>query len=205
SSAFLSILMHDQKSLERLLLCVLCILCAKRLPTPSELRHALWVALIDQNSDQNDYQIDFELPDVKNMDSCVRLVTSSLEGLPRLPNATKAKQSSVQYVHRSVARRLLGEGKGSHLWPELGFELEGFSHERLRNCCTRYLSLSGVCTVVNWPKVEDARDALIQKLISRVRQPVGAIGAALVIPPQTISCLNSLLQLGSGCSTFREA
>ncbi|EJT67960.1 hypothetical protein GGTG_14463 [Gaeumannomyces tritici R3-111a-1] len=55
--------MRDQKSPERLLLCVLWILCAKRPLTPAEFRHALWVALLDQQSAQNDRQVDSDVPD----------------------------------------------------------------------------------------------------------------------------------------------
>ncbi|EJT71108.1 hypothetical protein GGTG_10368 [Gaeumannomyces tritici R3-111a-1] len=77
SDLFKSILMRDQKSPERLLLCVLWILCAKTTIDSIEFRHALWVALLDQQSVQNDRQVDSDVPDVSNMNACVKLVTSS--------------------------------------------------------------------------------------------------------------------------------
>ncbi len=107
SDLFKSILMRDQKSPERLLLCVLWILCAKRPLTPEEFRHALWVAVLDQKSEQKDCQVDSDIPDVKNMNACVKLVMSSSKGLAEI---TKAGRSTVQFVR--VSTRLLGEGEG---------------------------------------------------------------------------------------------
>ena len=40
-----------------------------------------WLALLDHKSEQKDCQVDFNLPDVENMNACVKLVTSSSKGL----------------------------------------------------------------------------------------------------------------------------
>ena len=160
SDLFRSILMRDRKSPERLLLCVLWILCAKRPLTPEEFRHALWVALLDHKSEQKDCQVDSNIPDVKNMNTCVKLVTSSSKGLAEI---TKAGRPIVQFVHESVRDFLVKERGLQDLWPELGFGWEGIGHERLRRCCTQYLSLSGVRAIVNGPEDRAARDTLAQK------------------------------------------
>ncbi|KAL8310675.1 hypothetical protein RB597_010494 [Gaeumannomyces tritici] len=183
SDLFKSILMRDQKSPERLLLCVLWILCAKRPLTPAEFRHALWVALLDQQSAQNDRQVDSDVPDVSNMNACVKLVTSSSKGLAEI---TKSKQPTVQFVHESVRDFLVKEKGLQDLWPELGFEWEGPSHERLKRCCTTYLSLSGVQAIVNDPEGRDVCDALAQKysFLEYASQQVlhHANAAAFVVP-----------------------
>ena len=101
--------------------------------TPEEFRHALWVALLDQNSEQKDCQVDSDLPDVKNMNACVRLVTSSSKGLAEI---TKAGRPTVQFVHESVRDFLVnerglvmksGEDRDTIARPAgvIGFEMEG--------------------------------------------------------------------------------
>ncbi|KAH7145557.1 hypothetical protein B0J13DRAFT_474300, partial [Dactylonectria estremocensis] len=160
SDLFKSILTRDKKAPERLLLCVLWILCAERPLTPAEFRHALWVALLDQKSEKEDQQVDPELPDVKNINACARLVTSSSKGLAEI---TKSKQPTVQFIHESVRDFLVKEKGLQELWPELGFEWEGPSHERLRRCCTAYLHLPRVQVIINKPEGGDERDALAEK------------------------------------------
>ena len=146
SGLFKSILMRDQQSPERLLLCILWILCAKRPLTPAEFRHALWVALVNEQPEQKDCQVDSELPDAQNVNACLKLVTSSSKGLAEI---TKAKQPTVQFVHESVRDFLVKERGLQSLWPDLGFEWESLSHEKLRQCCTRYLSLPEIRTIVD--------------------------------------------------------
>ncbi|OAA44736.1 Nucleoside phosphorylase domain protein [Cordyceps fumosorosea ARSEF 2679] len=94
SDLFRSMLTRDQDRPEWLLLCVLWILCAKRPLNPAEFRHALWAGLLAQ-----DGQVDPELPDVTDMDECVRLVTSSSKGLAEI---TKSWQPTVQFIHESI-------------------------------------------------------------------------------------------------------
>jgi hypothetical protein len=64
SDLFKSILICDRKSPERLLLYILWILYAKRPLTLEEFRYTLWVALLDHKSEQKDYKVDSDLPDV---------------------------------------------------------------------------------------------------------------------------------------------
>ena len=158
SDLFKSMLMRDQKSPGRLLLCVLWILCAKRPLTPAEFRHVLWVGLLDQSSQakDRDSQVDSELPDVRNINAYVKLVTSSSKGLAEI---TKSEQPTVQFVHESVRDFLVKERGLQDLWPELGFDWEALSHERLRRCCAAYLDFAQVQTLVN----HDRPGALAQK------------------------------------------
>ena len=131
SDLFKSVLTRDQDRAEWLLLCVLWILCAKRPLNPAEFRHALWAGLLEQKD-----QVDSELPDVTDMDDCVKLVTSSSKGLAEI---TKSGRPTVQFIHESVRDYLVKEKGLEDLWPERGFEWEGPSHERLKRCCTAYL------------------------------------------------------------------
>lgn len=157
---FKSILTRDQKSPKLAMFCVLWILCAKRPLTPAEFRHAVWVASLDQQSDEEDFPADSDVPDVSDMQACVVLVTDSLGGLAEI---TKSKNPTVQFGHESVRDFLVKDGGLYNMWPELGLEWEAASQERLRRCCTRYLSLPIVHPIVDKPMDESARDALAQE------------------------------------------
>ncbi|KAM0541674.1 hypothetical protein ACHAPJ_013150 [Fusarium lateritium] len=130
SDLFKSILTRDQDNPERLLLCVLWILCAKRPLTPEEFRHALWAGLVEQGL------VD---PDLPNLDTHAsnKLVTSSSKGLAEITNSSPP---TVQFIHESVRDFLLKERGLQALWPDLGFEWEGPCHDRLRRCCMEYLN-----------------------------------------------------------------
>ncbi|KAK3943420.1 hypothetical protein QBC46DRAFT_254271 [Diplogelasinospora grovesii] len=176
SELFKNILTRDQDRVEWLLLCVLWVLCAKRPLSPAEFRHALWAGLLEQD------MVDPDLPDDTDMDA-VKLVTSSSKGLAEV---TKSKQPTVQFIHESVRDFLVKENGLRELWPDLGFEWESRSHERLRRCCATYLSLPGVQAIVNGPEDGDERDALAGRysFLEYATQQVlyHANVAALVIP-----------------------
>ncbi|KAH7325656.1 hypothetical protein B0I35DRAFT_493569 [Stachybotrys elegans] len=141
SDLFRSMLTRDQDKPEWLLLCVLWILCAKRPLNPAEFRHALWAGLLEQKD-----QVDPEVPDVANMDDCVKLVTNSSKGLAEV---TKSNQPTVQFIHESV-RDFLVKDKGlQDLWPDIGFEWEGPSHNILKRCCTAYLNHPTIRAILN--------------------------------------------------------
>jgi ankyrin repeat protein len=187
SDLFKSILLRDQKNPERLLLCVLWILCSRRPLTLEEFRHALWVALLDHKSEHPECQVDPDVPDVRNTIACVRLVTSSSKGLAE---ATKSEDTgaapSVQFVHESVRDFLVKEKGLQQLWPELGFDWEGLTHERLRRCCSLYLSLSGLHTTHKLPFGRDVRNTIARtySLFEYATQQIlyHADAAALVTP-----------------------
>ncbi|KAK4163034.1 hypothetical protein QBC43DRAFT_69902 [Cladorrhinum sp. PSN259] len=129
SELFRSMLARDKQSTESLKLCILWILLAERPLTPAEFRHALWAGLSEQGL------VDAELPDDTHMDA-VKLVASSSKGLAEI---TKSKQPIVQFIHESVRDFLVKEKGIQDLWPGLGLEWEGPSHEILKRCCTTYL------------------------------------------------------------------
>ncbi|KAK4182208.1 hypothetical protein QBC35DRAFT_518952 [Podospora australis] len=129
SELFRSMLARDQQKPESLKLCILWILFAQRPLSPAEFRHALWAGLSEQGL------VDAELPDDTHMDA-VKLVASSSKGLAEI---TKSNQPTVQFIHESVRDFLVKEKGIQDLWPGLGFEWEGPSHEILKRCCTTYL------------------------------------------------------------------
>ncbi|KAJ6789033.1 hypothetical protein PWT90_07832 [Aphanocladium album] len=134
SKLFRDILRRDNESMEDLLLCILWILYAKRPLRPTEFYHALWTGLSLKGL------ADPEIPDVtvpEAGDRVTRCVISSSKGLAEI---TKSKQPRVQFIHESV-RDFLVKDKGLHeLWPDLGFDWESPSHERLKQCCNSYMN-----------------------------------------------------------------
>ncbi|KAK3360763.1 hypothetical protein B0T25DRAFT_578613, partial [Lasiosphaeria hispida] len=151
---FRSMLARDQHRTESLQLCILWILFAKRPLSPAEFRHALWAGLLDQRL------VDPELPDDTHMDA-VKLVTSSSKGLAEI---TKSKQPTVQFIHESVRDFLVKEKGVQDLWPELGFDWEGPSHEILKRCCTTYLQHPRVQAIIVAPEGgDDERNAMAEK------------------------------------------
>ncbi|KAK7428983.1 hypothetical protein QQZ08_004495 [Neonectria magnoliae] len=178
SDLFKSMLTRDQDNTEWLLLCVLWILCAKRPLRPAEFRHALWAGLLEQDL------VNPELPDATDMDACVKLVTSSSKGLAEI---TKSKEPTVQFIHESVRDFLVKEKGLRDLWPDLGFEWEGPTHEKLRRCCTTYLNHPRVRATISGFKGGDSERTAISKeypFLEYSSQQVlhHADTAALVIP-----------------------
>ena len=101
--------------------------------------------------------VDPELPDDTHIDA-VKLVASSLNGLAEI---TKSKQPTVQFIHESVRDFLVKEKGVQNLWPGLGFDWEGPSHEILKRCCTTYLHHPRVQAIIVAPEGgEDERIAI---------------------------------------------
>ncbi|KAK6341527.1 hypothetical protein TWF696_008599 [Orbilia brochopaga] len=133
SELFKDMLRRDQENMEDFLLCIVWILFAKRPLKPEEYYHALWSGLSLEGL------ADDEIPSVTGPDAAETVrncVISSSKGLIEI---TKSESPTVQFIHESV-RDFLIKDKGLHeLWPDLGFDCETPSHERLKQCCSKYL------------------------------------------------------------------
>ncbi|KAF4992136.1 hypothetical protein FDECE_13807 [Fusarium decemcellulare] len=134
SELFKDILKRDRDHMEDLLLCVVWVLCAKRPLSPKEYYHALWSGLaLDQLADP-------EIPNAtgSDADDCVgSYVITSSKGLAEV---TKTETPTVQFIHESVRDFLIKDGGLHELWPDLGFDWESLSHERLKRCCNSYMN-----------------------------------------------------------------
>jgi Ankyrin repeats (3 copies) len=58
-----------------------------------------------------------------------------------LAEITKSKSPTVQFIHESVRVFFLKENGVSTIWEGLGNTFLGQSHERLKQCCLRYMSI----------------------------------------------------------------
>lgn len=132
SQLFKDILTRDQERPEELRRCVLWILCARRPLTSGEFCHAMWVGGLATGD------VDNEIPDAADEESNAILATSSSKGLIEVV-PIKKKQAIVQFIHESVRDYLVKDKGLQELWPDIGFDWEGISHELLRNDCEAYL------------------------------------------------------------------
>ncbi len=111
-------------------------------------------------------------------------MASSSKGLAEI---TKSEQPTVQFIHESVRDFLVKENGIQDLWPGLGFEWKGPSHEILKRCCTTYLHHPRVQAILDAAEGrDDERTAMAKKcsFLVYARQQVlyHANGAAPVVP-----------------------
>ena len=129
---FKDILTRDGQNIEELILCLQCILYAKRPLKREELYFAVLAgvapeALTAWTSEEITEQ-DME-----------RFILSSSKGLAEL---TKSKNQTVQFIHESV-RDFLLKGNGlDRLRSDLRSNFSGLSHERLKQCCQNYMTIN---------------------------------------------------------------
>ncbi|OAA80556.1 Pfs, NB-ARC and Ankyrin domain protein [Akanthomyces lecanii RCEF 1005] len=121
--------MHDKEhDKDELLLCMQCVLFARRPLAPQELYLALCPGASESGFDGMDEA------------DARKLVLSSSRGLAEV---TMSKETpKVQFIHESV-RDFLLKGNGLYeVWPEVEWRFRGNSHERLKQCCLNYTNMS---------------------------------------------------------------
>ncbi|PTB65719.1 hypothetical protein BBK36DRAFT_1082082, partial [Trichoderma citrinoviride] len=127
---FRDILTRDSQNANLLLLCVQWVLFAKQPLKPQQLYFAL---LSDKIYRWNTEEI--TLADMG------RFILDSSKGLAEI---TKSKTPTVQFIHESVKDYLLKEDGLKQIWPDLGANYVGESHDRLKQCCLNSMTLGKV-------------------------------------------------------------
>ncbi|KAJ5675423.1 hypothetical protein N7462_008320 [Penicillium macrosclerotiorum] len=151
SELFKDILRRDNEDMEALLLCILWILYAKDPLRPQEFYHALWSGLSPKGL------VDARIPDASVQDASVqdtsaginkfsKYVISSSKGLAE---TTQSSHPRVQFIHESVRDFLVKDRGLYELWPELRFNSESLSHEKLKQCCSFYMKNNLISTSVS--------------------------------------------------------
>jgi ankyrin repeat protein len=128
---FRDILTRDSHNRNELLLCIQWVLFARRPLKPEELYFAILSgiepeALAEWNTD------------VITIDVIRRFILNSSKGLAEI---TRSKAPSVQFIHESVRDFLLKENGLCKIWPDLGSNLQGQSHDQLKQCCLTYIKV----------------------------------------------------------------
>ena len=129
---FKDILTRDGQNIEELILCLQCILYAKR---PLKREELYFAVLAGVKPEALTAWISEEITE-QDME---RFILSSSKGLAKL---TKSKNQTVQFIHESV-RDFLLKGNGlDRLRSDIRSNFSGLSHERLKQCCQNYMTIN---------------------------------------------------------------
>jgi ankyrin repeat protein/nucleoside phosphorylase len=128
---FRDILTRDSHNRNELLLCIQWVLFARQPLKPEELYFAILSsiepeALAEWNTD------------VITIDVIRRFILNSSKGLAEI---TRSKAPTVQFIHESVRDFLLKENGLCKIWPDFGSNLQGQSHDQLKQCCSTYINV----------------------------------------------------------------
>lgn len=137
SQLFKRLLGKDDTNKNGLLLCCQWILFARRPLKPEEFYFAMEAGGVD-DADAAGWQPDpWDQEDVTNQTMRLFVLNSS-KGLVEL---TKSKtKPTVQFIHESVRDFLLKDRGLCELSAELSPDPEALSHEKLKECCSRYMT-----------------------------------------------------------------
>ncbi|KAI0830394.1 hypothetical protein F5Y06DRAFT_207442 [Hypoxylon sp. FL0890] len=127
---FHDILTRDHDNTRGLLLCIQWVLFARRPLTPEELYFAIMSGVEPDSLFSCDSGQEISPDDMR------RYILDNSKGLAE---STKSGTPTVQFIHESVRDFLLKENGLRKIWPELGSNLEGHSHDELKRCCLAYL------------------------------------------------------------------
>jgi hypothetical protein len=129
---FRQILTRDCYNRDELLLCIQWVLFAKQPLKPEQLYFAILSGVAPEALGTGN-------ADEITMDVMKKFILNSSKGLAEI---TKSKTATVQFIHESVRDFLVKENGLRELFPDLGGNFQGKSHERLKKCCLEYMSIN---------------------------------------------------------------
>ncbi|KAF2006368.1 HET-domain-containing protein [Amniculicola lignicola CBS 123094] len=138
---FRDVLTRDSNNKEHLVLCIQWVLFAKQPLSPEQFYHAIL------SGADPDAVMAWDAEEITK-DVLKRFILDCSKGLVE---TTTSKKQRVQFIHESVRDFLLKEDGLSKIWPEIGSNFQGLSHERLKECCSYYINLD-VTTSLEIPK-----------------------------------------------------
>jgi len=125
---FRDILTRDSHNRDELVLCIQWVLFAKQPLSPEQLYFAV-LSGVEPVSKWD--------PDEVPKETIELFILDSSKGLTEI---TKSKNQTVQFIHESVRDFLLKDDGLGDIWPNLRSNLQGQSHEQLKQCCLAYMS-----------------------------------------------------------------
>jgi ankyrin repeat protein len=128
---FRDILTRESHNKDELVLCIQWVLFATQPLSPEQ----LYFAVLSKVEPEAVLMWD---PSEITKDVIKRFILDSSKGLAEV---TTSKLPTVQFIHESVRDFLLKENGLSNIWPELGSNLQGQSHERLKQCCVTQIRM----------------------------------------------------------------
>lgn len=124
---FRDILTRDRQDADELLLCIQWVLFTKQPLRPEQLYFAMLSNVLYEWNQNEITASDIE-----------RFILNSSKGLTEV---TKSKTPTVQFIHESVKDYLLKEDGLRDIWPDFQANVNGDSHERLKQCCLNYIAI----------------------------------------------------------------
>ncbi|KAL5093393.1 hypothetical protein Trisim1_011197 [Trichoderma cf. simile WF8] len=124
---FRDILTRDRQDTDELLLCIQWVLFTKQPLRPEQLYFAMLSSILYEWNPNEITASDIE-----------RFILNSSKGLTEV---TKSKTPTVQFIHESVKDYLLKENGLRDIWPDFRTNVNGDSHERLKQCCLNYIAV----------------------------------------------------------------
>jgi hypothetical protein len=149
---FHAMLTRDGNNTNELLCCIQWILFSERSLSPRE----LYFAIISGIEGDRLFACHSEEVSTQDME---RYILNISKGLAEIigasePGSPFRKGDSVQFIHEAV-RDFLLKGRGlQKVWDEIGSNIEGQSHEKLKTCCMTYLKFR------NWDIMPTSRSRL---------------------------------------------
>ncbi|KAI9862356.1 MAG: hypothetical protein M1813_004832 [Trichoglossum hirsutum] len=131
-SLFRDILTRDSHNRDELVLCVQWLLFSKQPLSPEQFFLAILSGIEPESLSKWD-------PAEITIDVIRRFILGSSKGLAKI---TTSGTPRVEFIHESVRDFLLKENELSNIYPDLGSNFQGQSHERLKHCCLNYLSIN---------------------------------------------------------------
>ncbi|KAF2126032.1 hypothetical protein P153DRAFT_425248 [Dothidotthia symphoricarpi CBS 119687] len=128
---FRDILTRDSHNKDELALCIQWVLFAKQPLSPEQLYFAILSGAEPDALTMSD-------SDKITTDVIRRFILESSKGLTEI---TTSKLQKVQFIHESVRDFLLKEDSLGNIWSDLGSNLPGQSHQRLKQCCLAYMDM----------------------------------------------------------------
>jgi hypothetical protein len=138
---FRNILTRDSYDKAELVLCIHWVLFAERPLSPEELFHTIYAGTDPE-------VIKKWKPEHTTADVVKLFILNSSKGLAEI---TVSSEPTVQFIHESVKDFLLKENGLGWVWPEFENKFHGQSHEQLKLCCFKYVSIE----VTAVPEVSD--------------------------------------------------
>ncbi|KAH6889275.1 Pfs, NB-ARC and ankyrin domain protein [Thelonectria olida] len=136
---FRDILTRDHHHIDELLLCIQWVLFARRPLKIEQLYFAILSGITPEFLPEWN-------PDDIAASVMERFILDSSKGLTEV---TKSKTPTIQFIHESVKDFLLKENGLREIWPDLGDNFQGESHQRLKQCCLKYMRID----IASYPSI----------------------------------------------------
>lgn len=134
---FQDILTRDARNEDELVLCIQWVLFATQPLRPEQ----LYFAIIVGTTPLEDTTLVWDTEALSKHD-IRRFILDASKGLTEITRSDRV--GTVQFIHESVREFLLKGDSLGRIWPHLREKFHAKSHERLKQCCLRYMSVCAI-------------------------------------------------------------